>query len=142
MERLFAALRTPFYASMTVDGRDTWLPRHPADLAVRTAFRADQRRDKGLGPALGNEAADIALRLLAAKRFQTCASISDWRIGRHASDLASRFVQMTARPARQAMPAQTRKFAEWTGARLHQAMGARLAIRIGHRDILAFPSEN
>jgi hypothetical protein len=38
------------------------------------------------------------------------------------------------------MPAQAKKFAEWTGARLQQAMKARLAIRIGHRDILAFPA--
>jgi SAM-dependent methyltransferase len=140
MERLFAVLRTPFYAGMTVDGRDTWLPRHPADLAVQSAFRADQRRNKGLGPALGNDAADTALRLLTAKGFRTCTATSDWCIGRRASDVTSRFVQMTAQPARQAMPAQARKFTEWAGVRQHQAMKARLAIRVGHRDILAFPS--
>jgi SAM-dependent methyltransferase len=140
MERLFTALRTPFYASMSVDGRDTWLPRHPTDRAVRTAFRRDQRRDKGLGLALGNDAADVALRLLAARGFQTRAATSDWCISRNASDVSARFALMTAQAARQAMPAQAKKFAEWTGARLQQAMKARLAIRIGHRDILAFPA--
>ena len=139
MERLFDALRTPFYASMTVDGRDAWLPRHRADLAVRTAFRRDQRRDKGMGIALGNDAADIALRLLAARGFQTHMATSDWLIPRSATGMTSRFTQMTAQPARQAVPAQARKFAEWTGVRLQQAIKARLAIRIGHRDILAFP---
>ena len=139
MERLFAALGTPFYASMSVDGRDTWLPRHPADLAVRTAFQRDQRRDKGLGPALGSHAADIALRLLAARGFQTRAARSDWQIPRSATSLAGRFVEMTAQPARRTMPAQARKFAQWAGLRLLQAKKGRLSIRIGHRDILAFP---
>jgi hypothetical protein len=125
---------------MSVDGRDTWLPRHPTDRAVRTAFRRDQRRDKGLGLALGNDAADVALRLLAARGFQTRAATSDWCISRNASDVSARFALMTAQAARQAMPAQAKKFAEWTGARLQQAMKARLAIRIGHRDILAFPA--
>jgi SAM-dependent methyltransferase len=140
MERLFAALRTPFYASMSVDGRDTWLPRHPADLAVRTAFQRDQRRDKGLGLALGNDAADTALRLLAARGFQTRAATSDWRISRNRPDVTSRFALMTAQAARQAMPGQAKKFAEWASARLQQARKARLAIRIGHRDILALPA--
>jgi SAM-dependent methyltransferase len=138
MERMFAALATPFYASMTVDGRDTWLPRHPADRAVRTAFRSDQRRDKGLGPALGSDAADIAMRLMAARGFRTRAARSDWQIPRSAMSLAGTLVEMTAEPARRAMPAQRRKFAHWAGVRSRQARMARLSIRIGHCDILAF----
>ena len=39
----------------------------------------------------------------------------------------------------EAMPARASKIASWYGARLEQAAQARLAIRIGHRDILAFP---
>ncbi len=139
MERLIVALRVPFYASMTVDGRDAWLPRHPADRAVRTAFRADQRRDKGLGVALGDGASDIALRLLAAWGFEARTAASDWSIPGSATGLTRLFVGMTAEPARRAMPAQARKFAAWTSTRLLQASRARLAIRIGHRDILAFP---
>ena len=139
MERLIAALRVPFYASMTVDGRDAWLPRHPADRAVRTAFKADQRRDKGLGVALGDGASDIALRLLAARGFEARKATSDWSIPGSPAGLTRLFVGMTAEPARRAMPAQARKFAAWTSTRLLQARRARLAIRIGHRDILAFP---
>src|SRR5207248_1552693 len=74
MERLFGALASPFYAGMTVDGQDAWVPRHPADLAVRTAFRGDQRRDKGLGLAPGDLAADMAMQLLRAVGFETCTS--------------------------------------------------------------------
>jgi hypothetical protein len=139
MERFFSALRTPFYASMSVDGRDAWLPRHPADRAIRTAFQLDQRRDKGLGPALGSDAADMALRLLRRRGFETSTATSDWQIPRSASDVTLEFAEMTARPARRAAPALARKFAQWALARRRQAMDGRLAIRIGHRDILAFP---
>src|SRR5262249_3415826 len=38
MLRLFANLHVPFYAGMTVNGRDAWVPRHSADGAVSTAF--------------------------------------------------------------------------------------------------------
>ncbi len=48
MARLFTALRVPFYAGLTVNGHDAWTPQHCADPVVRTAFRRDQRRDKGL----------------------------------------------------------------------------------------------
>jgi hypothetical protein len=139
MERLVAALRVPFYASMTVDGRDAWLPRHAADRAVQTAFRADQRRDKGLGMALGDGAPGLALRLLGARGFETRTAASDWLIPGSATSLTRLFVAMAAGPARQAMPAQAAKFTAWSRARLDQAARARLAIRIGHRDILAFP---
>jgi hypothetical protein len=46
---------------------------------------------------------------------------------------------MTAQAASEAMPARASKIAAWYGARLEQAAQARLAIRIGHCDILAFP---
>src|SRR5262249_36156887 len=132
MLRLFANLHVPFYAGMTVNGRDAWVPRHSADGAVRTAFRRDQRRDKGLGSALGNNASETALRLLAARGFQTRMATSNWRIPNSARAVTSRFVQMTSLSACQSMPAQTRKIREWTNARLKQAAKARLSIRIGH----------
>jgi hypothetical protein len=141
MERLFAALRTPFYASLTVDGRDAWFPRHPADLAVRLAFRRDQRREKGLGLALGVDAARVAEELLAASGFETLRATSDWRIARGERTLGRLFARMTAQAASQAVPAKTGKISAWTRARLDQAATARLAIRIGHCDILAFPPQ-
>jgi hypothetical protein len=125
-----------------VDGRDLWLPRHPGDGAVRAAFQRDQRRDKGLGPALGNDAADVALQLLAARGFETRAAASDWRIPRDRRSITGRFARMTARSAHRAVPAQAKEITAWTSARLGQAQRVQLSIRIGHRDILAFPPES
>jgi hypothetical protein len=139
MVRLFTALRVPFYAGLTVNGHDAWMPQHSADPAVRTAFRRDQRRDKGLGSALGNDAGETALQLLGDLGFQTRMTTSDWRIPSCARAVTSRFAQMTGSSARQSMPAQARKIGGWTNARLKQAAKARLSIRIGHYDILGIP---
>src|SRR5207248_1359593 len=139
LERLLVQLRTPFYASLTVDGRDTWLPRHPADSAVKLAFQRDQRREKGLGPALGTDAVRVAEEILATSGFETLTATSDWRITRRQRSFGRLLARMTAQAARRAMPAQTDKIAEWARARRAHAAHSGLAVRIGHRDLLAFP---
>jgi hypothetical protein len=139
MERLFAGLRVPFYASLTVDGRDAWYPRHRGDLAVRLAFRRDQRRDKGLGIALGSDASRTAEELLVAAGFEVFTATADWRIARGERRLARLLTRMTAEAAHWAMPLRTAAVATWARTRRAQANLARLSIRIGHGDILAFP---
>ena len=69
---LITQLAVPFLACLTVDGRDTWLPRHPHDARVRTAFRRDQRQDKGFGPALGAAACGFALARSRSARLHHC----------------------------------------------------------------------
>jgi SAM-dependent methyltransferase len=128
LERLFEELAVPFLACLTVDGRDAWLPHHPSDAPVRAAVRRDQRRDKGFGPALGTAAPAFALRSLAARGFVTASAPSDWRIPR-----------MALRMQRALIEGRGLRDGTWQEARLRQAMRGRLAITIGHRDILAFP---
>jgi hypothetical protein len=48
-------------------------------------------------------------------------------------------IEGAAGAARTARPLNAAAIIDWQEARLHQAMRARLAIRIGHRDILALP---
>jgi SAM-dependent methyltransferase len=128
LERMFDQLAVPFLACLTVDGRDAWLPLHPSDASVRTAFRRDQRREKGFGPALGTAAPAFALRALAARGFVTASAPSDWRIPRTA-----------LRMLRALIEGRGMGDVTWQEARLRQALRGRLAITIGHRDILALP---
>ena len=128
LDKLVAQLAVPFLACLTVDGRDTWRPRHPHDARTRAAFRRDQSRDKGLGPALGANASAYALRAFAARGFVTASAPGDWRIPRTA--LAMQRALIEGRGAGDAT---------WQQARLRQALRGRLAITIGHRDILALP---
>jgi SAM-dependent methyltransferase len=137
--RLLDTLRVPFLACLTVDGRDVWQPHHPNDALVRTAFRHDQRRDKGFGPALGSAAPSAILKALAARGFSTASAPSDWLVPRTSLGMQRALIEGTADAARNAMPSRVSAIADWQEARLRQAMRARLAIRIGHRDILAVP---
>jgi len=139
LERLIDSLHTPFLACMSVDGRDSWLPRHTADAVVTQAFRRDQRRDKGTGPALGTAASSVALRAFAARGFVIASAASDWRVPRSSLRMLRALIEGTADAARNAAPACDASIFAWEAARLRQAMRARLAIRIGHRDILAIP---
>lgn len=142
LERLAGGLRVPFYAALSVDGRDVWLPRHPADALIAAGFRRDQARDKGFGPALGRRAPAAAQRILAAHRFELRGAVTDWRISGASLAMLRAMVEGTAAAASAAMPARRETVAGWMEARLRQAMAGRLAIRIGHRDILALPRKD
>lgn len=139
LDRLAAGLRTPFLAGLSVDGRDAWWPRHPADATVATGFRRDQRRDKGFGPALGLHAPSVALRAFAARGFAVASAPTDWRVPRPALRMTQALVRGTADAARRALPVHHAAIAEWEAARMQQATQGRLTIHVGHRDILAVP---
>jgi len=137
--RLLEWLDVPLLATMTMDGRDAWLPHHPSDAILRAAVRRDQRRDHGFGPALGTAAPAVALRLLQAAGFATISTPSDWHIPRTALAMARMVTDATANVASEIVPARRAAIDAWAQTRLRQATAARLAIRIGHRDILAMP---
>jgi hypothetical protein len=131
LSRLCGGLTVPLLACLTADGRDTWRPRHPNDALVRTAFRRDMRRDKGFGPALGVAASHA----IAA----TASAPSDWSVPRTALRMQRALIDGTADAARNASPAHAGAITAWQEARLRQALRGRLAITIGHRDILVLP---
>jgi hypothetical protein len=137
--QLFDTLQVPFLACLTVDGRDAWQPAHPYDALIRSAFQRDQRRDKGFGQALGITAPSVALKALSARGFATASAPTDWRVPRAALRMQRALIDGAADAARDANPAHSRAIYDWQEARLRQAMRGRLAIRIGHRDILALP---
>jgi hypothetical protein len=131
--------RVPFLASLTVDGRDAWMPPHRLDGLVRRLFRRDQERDKGFGPALGARAVTVAETAFARAGFTVCKANSDWRLERDDQEMVRQIVlTMTEALLRRRGPWVHRILA-WDRKRLEQSRRGRLAIRIGHRDILALP---
>lgn len=74
-------LGVAFHASLSYDGSMAWTPADPADAAVTAAFNAHQRTDKGLGPALGPDAAAVVARALEAAGMQVATAPSPWRLG-------------------------------------------------------------
>jgi SAM-dependent methyltransferase len=124
-------LAVPFLACLTADGRDVWRPHHPYDALVRTAFRRDMRRDKGFGPALGTAAPHALATGTSAP--------SDWHIPRRALRMQRALIDGAADAARRAQPSRAEAITAWQEARLRQALRGRLAITVGHRDILVLP---
>lgn len=138
-EAMAARLDVPFYAALMVDGRGGWRPAEPWDRQVAAAFRRDQGRDKGFGPALGPRAPAALARAFAAQDFAVASAPSDWRIGRADITMLAAMARGDAGAAMAAEPARARRHAQWRAQRLHQAARRRASLVVGHRDLLALP---
>nr|WP_111299337.1 class I SAM-dependent methyltransferase [Paracoccus saliphilus] len=124
----------PFYAALSYDGMMAWDPALPQDDDITRAFNAHQRSDKGLGPALGPDAAQQAAEALGKAGFSVSLADSPWRIGPGDADLHRALIAGIAQAAGEA-GAQVAP--DWGRARATTAAGDRC--RIGHLDLLALP---
>ncbi|WP_265499785.1 class I SAM-dependent methyltransferase [Paracoccus beibuensis] len=129
-----AAAKLPFYAALSYDGIMAWEPALPKDDDVTRAFNDHQRSDKGLGPALGPDAATVAATIFRAAGFQTQQAISPWRIGTEGVPLQRALVDGIATAASQAGQPMA---LEWGRTRAGMATDSRCLI--GHLDLLALP---
>ncbi len=124
------------YAALTYDGREAWQPPHPLDAEVLEAFQADQRRDKGLGPALGPAAHDHLAACLRAQGYRVSEARSDWTLAQPAdAALIAALAEGTAAAVAPRIGAERSE--AWRAART----GAERVV-IGHRDLLALPPED
>ncbi len=139
LERFADALRLPLLACLTVDGRDAWLPPDPLDRLVARGVARDMGRDKGFGPALGQRAPARLLRMLADRGFQVASAPSNWIVPPVGHAMLEAMVRGHAAAAAAALPASVQRIAGWESRRMSLIARGRLALRIGHRDILALP---
>lgn len=134
----FAAAVAPtgavIHAALTCDGRDHWTPPHPADAAVAAAFRADQGRDKGFGPAAGPDATDRLAAALRRAGYRVATADSPWRLAAGDRALIAALAEGTAQAAAQTKRVAPDLLAGWRTART-TATGC----VIGHQDLLALP---
>lgn len=127
-------VNAPVYAALSYDGRMEWTPPDRRDAAVTAAFNRHQRGDKGLGPALGPDAAERAAVLFAARGFAVDRAESDWRLG---PDMAGLHRELTRGIAAAASEIGADDAAGWHRDR-HDA-AAHAACIVGHVDFLALP---
>lgn len=145
-----AAAGCALLATLSVDGRWRFVDTagrtsgvDADDDFVRVAFNAHQRRDKGLGPALGPDAAAALAGRLRARAFTVESMPSPWRLDlgdpAHAR-LAHALADGWRDAASAQCPQHGGRIAAWharcVGARLRPGM----VLEVGHVDLLALPA--
>ena len=132
---MVAACGAAVHAVLTYDGREQWSPPHSLDAEVLAAFHADQRRDKGLGPALGPDAHAHLAGSLRGHGYQVFEAASDWKLEPPCdAALIAALADATA-TAVGGMIGPGRA-GDWRAARI-----VARRVTIGHRDLLALPPE-
>ncbi|MBP9128955.1 MAG: hypothetical protein KBF50_01670 [Steroidobacteraceae bacterium] len=133
------AARAALLFGLTVDGRTAWSPADPGDETVHELFRQHQRRDKGFGPALGSQAAAVAVQQLACAGYETLQTQTDWVIdGALAPQMQRAMIEGMAAAALEQDPAPEGAVRSWAARRGAGIGSSRL--RVGHVDLVAEPA--
>lgn len=149
--RACAKAGSPLLLALTYDGRLDFAPAHPLDGTLIALFNAHQRRDKGLGPALGSQAPTHMATLAAALGFAVEFRASDWVLGPGDPALVEALIQGWATAAlEQGSRTETGPDAArleslivaWREARLAQNAEGGLRLRVGHQDALLLPGRS
>jgi hypothetical protein len=119
----------PFLAALSVDGRIRFEPGDAEDARILAAFAADQRRDKGFGPALGPQAPATLARVLRECGYEVRSAASDWALGPGDGAMLAAMIEGFAAVAPDA--------AAWAARRRTAAARDALRLAIGHCDVLA-----
>ena len=149
--RACAKAGSPLLLALTYDGRLDFTPAHSLDGTLISLFNAHQRRDKGLGPALGPQAPARLASLAAALGFEMEVGASDWVLGPGDPALVEALIQgwavaaLEQGPRTEVGPDAARREAlivEWREARLAQNAEGGLRLRVGHQDALLLPGRS
>ncbi|WP_297774691.1 class I SAM-dependent methyltransferase [uncultured Roseovarius sp.] len=125
---------TGLYAALSYDGAMRWAPSDEADIPVTERFNAHQRSDKGLGPALGPDAAASTVDLLRAEGYEVILAQSPWRLGPGEAALHDRLLSGIAKAACETGLSEAQAWAERRKAKLGHSRA-----EIGHIDLFAQP---
>ena len=112
------------------------------DAAVRALFQAHQRRDKGLGPALGGDAPGVLAAAMAAAGYRVESAATPWHLAageKGRLPLAEPLVKGWHDAALAQAPAEQARLERWRSRRLAGLAAGELGLTVGHRDLLALP---
>lgn len=135
-----AAADAAILIALTIDGRVRFSHAEAEDLIIQRAVIRDQRRDKGLGPALGSEASTILINALAAYGYAVTTRPSDWHLDHRDKPLACALVEGWRQAAQRQNPLHDEMIAAWARRRTAAIVSERERLTLGHVDILALPN--
>lgn len=126
--------------ALSYDGSIEWRERDAEDPLVREALNAHQRREKGLGRALGPDAALRAQAMFRAEGYSVWLRPSPWvltGVGDRALTLA--LVRGWTEAATEVRPSERERLRAWEERRIAAIESGRYEATVGHVDLLALP---
>jgi hypothetical protein len=142
LERLVveaAARALPVYAALSYDGSATLAPSDPFDAEMVAAVNRHQRRDKGFGPALGPQAAALALARFEAVGYAVVQGRSDWTFGPRDGAIQEQVLAGWATAAGELGDVPLERIASWFTHRRELVADGRGHLEVGHVDLFATP---
>jgi SAM-dependent methyltransferase len=133
-----AASGAGFYAALSYDGEMHFSPGHQLDATVVSAFNSHQRSDKGLGPALGPDAASVTARIFRNHGFTVASAPSPWHIGTERKAMLTDLVAGIVGAVLETGSLSAESVAGWGD--FHRAPSGSGTLTVGHVDLLAFPA--
>ncbi|MCK0714008.1 class I SAM-dependent methyltransferase [Chromohalobacter sarecensis] len=139
-----AAQRAAALITLSVDGEIRF---QANDVAVNDAedawlfalLAAHQRRDKGLGPALGTTAPQALAEAFTARGFHLVDAPSPWHLTPAQCPLALSLIDGWADAAREQAPHERQRIERWWRHRREALERGHLDLYVGHRDLFAAP---
>lgn len=144
LDRLVAACvnaRCAALFALSYDGVTAWSDEDPDDALVLAAVNAHQRTDKGLGSALGPDAAAAAEQRFREAGYRVWALESPWRLDREDTELAAQLVDGWAGAAIEVLPDEAGRIRAWAERRRAAIVSGAFVLVVGHVDLLALPGE-
>ncbi len=132
-----AAQRQAFMTALTYDGHAAWTPTHPANDAMRDAFNAHQKTDKGFGPAAGPGGTTALAKAFYKRGYRVLRGTSPWVVDERYSRLRVELDTGFAGAVRETGTVDEATITAWLAWRRQADDGVSI---IGHEDILALPA--
>jgi hypothetical protein len=129
----------PVLLTLSVVGRVELTPADPLDGRVAAAFDAHQRRTTQRGRLLGPDAVAIAVAEFGRRGTEVLVRPSPWRLGALDAELAAEWLSGWVGAACEQQGELVAETDAYTRRRLAQATAGRLAVTVGHADLLVLP---
>ena len=128
--------------TLSYDGAIDWRDDDPDDGLVREAMNAHQRREKGIGRALGPDATVVADRLFREAGYKTYLRPSPWILnGLKDRELTLALMQGWIEASIELRPTDADRLRAWQSRRAATVQAGAYEVMVGHYDVLAVPSD-
>jgi trans-aconitate methyltransferase len=134
--------QVPVLMALNVDGHHEWSTQDDLDADVAHGFAQHQRRDKGMGAALGADAAPVLRIALQQAGYRVHCARSDWVLDGQANasalNLQRNLLAGMAAAAAEHAPNVAAQVRGWQ--RRRWALAVHTQMRVGHIDVWAVPA--